>query len=91
MSYPKRSGPFIHRPRIENRTSKKTSDLIGGTVNERNNKHGIVCLFVCLLEKKVSHLQLAYVHTSRVILKVRKITKFARGLGRDSKKYLCAV
>ena len=54
MSYPKRSGPFIHRPMIENRTSKKTSDLIGGTVNARNNKHGIVCLFVCLLEKSVS-------------------------------------
>ena len=48
MSYPKQSGPFIHRPRIKNPTSKKTSDLIGRTVNERSNQHGIVCL----LERK---------------------------------------
>ena len=30
MSYPKQSGPLIPRPRIENQTSKKTSDLVGG-------------------------------------------------------------
>ena len=48
MSYPKQSGPFIPRPRIENQTSKKTSDLIGRTVNERSIS---TVLFVCLKEK----------------------------------------
>ena len=52
MSYPKQSGSLIPRPRIENQTSKKTSDLIGRTVNERSISTVLfVCFFVCLKEK----------------------------------------
>ena len=48
MSCPKQSGPFIPWPRIENQTSKKTSDLIGG----QSMKGTIsMVLFVCLKEK----------------------------------------
>ena len=56
--------------------------MIGETVNERNNKMVLfACLFVCLRERRKERNvspPIAYVDTSRVVLKVRKITIFAR-------------
>ena len=48
MSCLKQSGPFIPWPRIENQTSKKTSDLIGGQLMKGTIS---MVLFVCLKEK----------------------------------------
>ena len=76
MNCPKQSGPFIPWPRIENQTSKKTSDLIG----EQLMKGTISTVLFVYLKEKASPLISICSHIVRGV-KVRNITIFVRGLG----------